>query len=369
LTTPERPSAESTAYTVDRLARQCRGFADTEGKGYSALYEHLSRQIAGDEEMLAWLTRAADPLRVPVNLFAAVHYLVGREPESELARRYAGEPGDAWPAFRRFFDDHAAEIGELMATRTIQTNEVGRSAVLVPALWHTASRFAGRPIALIEVGPSAGLNLLLDRYCVAYSDGRVTGDPSSEVSLRCEVVGVSPPLPDGSGIPIASRAGIDLAPVDVRDPDSVAWLEACIWPDVPGRLERFRAAARLAAADPPELLRGDALELLPTVIDRVPPGQVPVVFATWALAYFSRDGRAALRSELADVATRRDVALVTAEYPQVTPWLPEPPTPPPTGKAATLLATTTWNDGTELARPLAWTHAHGQWLDWFEEPG
>jgi hypothetical protein len=336
--------------------------------GYSPLYETLSEAMADDDDLLQWLTATADPVRVPVNLFAAVHYLVRREPECELARIYAGEPGDAWPAFRRFFDDHADEIGDLLATRTIQTNEVGRSAMLVPAIWTVASSFGGQPVALVEIGPSAGLNLLLDRYFIEYSDGRSAGDPAAEVRLACEVVGAVPPLPDGAGLSISSRVGIDLAPVDVRDPDAVAWLEACIWPDVPHRLERFRAAASLAAAEPPELLHGDALDLLPTVIERVPADHLPVVFATWALAYFSRDGRDAVRATLAEIGAGRDLALVTAEFPQVTPWLPEPRPSTLTGKAATLVGATTWRRGAERVDALAWTHAHGQWLDWFEEP-
>jgi hypothetical protein len=356
-----------TEFTVERLSRQCRAFADKEGKGYSPLYEQLARRIAADDDLLAWLTQAADPRRSPVNFFAAVHYLVRREPDGELARIYSGEPGDPWPAFRCFFDEHADEVADLLATRTIQTNEVGRSAVLVPAFCHVARRFDGRPLALIEVGPSAGLNLLLDRYRIEYSDGRSTGDRASDVRLRCDVVGAPPPLPDGLGLPIVSRVGIDLAPVDVRDPDAVAWLEACIWPDVPHRLERFRAAAARAAADPPTLVQGDALDVLPVVIAETPSDHVPVVYATWALAYFSPAGRSALRAALAEIGRQRELALVTAEYPQVTPWFPEPRAPTLTGKAATLLGATMWNDGTEQAEPLAWTHAHGQWLDWLSD--
>ena len=356
-----------TEFTVERLARQCRIFADKEGKGYSAIYERLAWALADDDQMLDWLTCVGDPLRVPINLFAAVHYLVRQQPDSELARIYAGAGGDPWPAFRQFFTARTDEIKALMATRAIQTNEVGRSAALVPAMSFVAGRFAGRPLALVEIGPSAGLNLLFDHYTVDYSDGRSFGDPSSNVRLRCDIVGTSPPLPDGVGLPISSRVGIDLAPVDVGDPDAVAWLAACIWPDVPDRLERFQAAVRLASTDPPALVPGDALDVLPSVLAGIPGGHLPVVFATWALAYFSPASRSALRAGLAEIGAQRDLALVTAEYPQVTPWFPEPRAPTLTGKGATLLGATMWKDGTEQAEPLAWTHAHGQWLDWFED--
>jgi hypothetical protein len=355
-----------TEFTALRLADQCVRFADNDCVGYSPIYDRVTRALATDPQLLDWLVGVGDPRRMPINLLAAVHYLARREPNGELAQIYAGRPGDPWPPFRSFLLANADAVAELMVTRTIQTNEVGRSAVLVPAIWTAACRFDGRPLALIEVGPSAGLNLLLDRYLVEYSDGRRAGDPRSDVRLHCELVGAEPPLPDATGIPIASRIGIDLSPVDVRDRDAVSWLEACIWPDVPLRLERFEAAVRSAAKDAPQLVRGDAVDRLPNLVDDVPPNHVPVVFATWALAYFSREHRSMLRDELAAIGRRRDLVLITAEYPQVTPWYPEPRAPTVPGKLATLLGATIWHEGIEHVEPLAWTHPHGQWLDWFE---
>jgi hypothetical protein len=354
--------------TSARLADQCVRFADNDCKGYSPIYDRVSRALATDSELLEWLTSTADARRVPLNLLAAVHYLARREPDSDLAQIYAGRDTDPWPAFRSFVFDHADAVAELMRTRTIQTNEVGRSAVLVPAIWWASRCVEGGPLALIEIGPSAGLNLRFDRYLVDYSDGRRSGDPHSRVQLACEVVGAPPPLPDAAGFPIGSRVGVDLSPVDVRDRDAVAWLEACIWPDVPLRLERFEAAVQIAKdeqSDSPRLVRGDAVELLPTLIHEVPTDHVPVVFATWALAYFSPEHRAAVHDCLTEIACRRDLVLITAEFPQVTPWYPEPQASTVSGTLATLLGATIWCDGAVHAEPLAWTHPHGQWLEWF----
>ena len=120
------------------------------------------------------------------------------------------------------------------------------------------ARFDEPEMALVEIGPSAGLNLLFDRYHASYSDGRTSGSPESPVQLTCEIVGdTAPPLP-ASDLRIVSREGIDLAPVDLDDDDGIAWLEACIWPDVPGRLDRFEAAVRIARTEPPVMRRGDA---------------------------------------------------------------------------------------------------------------
>ena len=183
------------------------------------------------------------------------------EPHLPLARHYeavvhGGEPldPDPWPLFRDVVLTHREALADLLEHRAIQTNEVGRSAGLVPAFAVVAERF-GRPLAVIEVGCSAGLNLFFDRFHIAYSDGRTAGPADAPVRLRCEVRGpLRPPLPDPAPT-VVSRLGIDLNPVDITDPDAARWLESCIWPDGAHRVERFRAAAALARAEPPELWR------------------------------------------------------------------------------------------------------------------
>jgi hypothetical protein len=356
--------------SVDALATQFARLATEDFHGYSPLYESLTRAMADDAELLTQLLELPDPTRLPINLFAAVHYLVRRTP-GPLADIYAGAPGDAWPLFRDLVVTRHDEIAELLTAHTIQTNEVGRCSALVPAAGVAARRFDGRELALVEIGSSAGLNLQFDRYAVQYDDGRRAGPPTSMVTLSCAVVGpLPPPLPASGILRIATREGIDLAPVDVRDTEACAWLEACLWPDVPRRLERFEAAVAIARRDPPVLHRGDAVDLLDPVLDAIPDDHVPFVFSTWALAYLDRDGRAEVHRVLAERARRRDLVLVTAEYPHVTPWVPDAPRPPtPEGKGATQLSMTVWDGGIEQARAVAWMQAHGQWIDWLDESG
>lgn len=354
--------------SIGAVAAQFVRLADEDFRDYSPLYERLTREMATDGQLLARLLDLPDANRLPVNLFAAVHHLLRRDPQNELAAIYRGGPGDPWPLFRDFVDTHFGEIVAVLSRRAIQTNEVGRCTALVPSVGHVARLFPGRPIGLIEIGPSAGLNLFFDLYAVTYDDGRRFGDAAAPVQLACSVVGPAPPpLPDPSELVVQSREGIDLAPVDVRDRDACEWLEACIWPDVPGRLERFQAAVVSARTDPPRLHRGDALDLLGDVVDSVPEPCVPLVLTTWALAYLPKPGRLRVHELLAERGTRRDLALLTAEYPRVTPWVPEAPRPPTLeGKGATLISITSWQAGHEHSQPMAWMHAHGQWLDWFE---
>ncbi len=358
------------AGAATQIGRRFLLLADTEFHGYSPLYERLAHHVAGRPDLLAALVGRAPENQTPVRFLAAVHDLLLRHPDEPLAAVFRGEVDDPpEPRFDALVDAHLDELVTTLTHRSIQTNEVGRSAGLAPVLGEL-TRTMGRPLALIELGPSAGLNLAFDRYHVDLGGRITTGPADSPVRLHCTLVGPTTPPEPAPIVPVASRLGIDLSPVDVHDPDACRWLEACVWPDVPHRLERLRAALAVARRDPPTLLRGDALEVLPGVLDEVPDHVVPCVLSTWVLAYFSPAGRAEVHDLLATVGARRDAALVTLEYPHVTPWLPAPVRPAVVpGRGASLFGVATWRDGVEHARPLAWMQAHGQWLDWLEPDG
>jgi hypothetical protein len=345
-----------------------RGWADAELRGYSPPYETIARRLADDTALLARIAAvAAREKLVPVLLFAAVKSIVDDEPESPLARIYAGGPGDAWTGFRDLLERRFDEVAGLVRARRIQTNEVGRAAAILPALG-IAHRRAGGPLALIEIGPSAGLNLLLDRFAYDYGAGRTAGDPASPVRLVCETRGpLVPPVP--TAMPrLASRRGIDLSPVDVTDDAECRWLEACLWPGAPERTERLRAAIGLARRDPPLLERGNMLDLLPRVLGEVADDAVPCVLSTWVLAYLSADERARVGAIMEHAAAKRGVLCITAEFEGVPPWTPPAPRRAAVGEAriGTLVAMTWWRSGVREARALAWMHAHGGWIDWLD---
>ena len=371
---PPDTSGPAPGADVEELASFYRYLADAEFDGYCDLYAVLARAIADDRALLDRVVTLAPAAKViPILLFAAVHDLVLADPDAPLAAIYRGGPGDPWPAFRSVLDERFDELATLVANRTIQTNEVGRAAVLVPAL-RTVHHATTRPLALVEIGPSAGLNLLLDRFGYRYGlpDGTTlaTGDPASPVQLTCEVRGpLSPPL-HTTAPPIASRQGIDLSPVDVTDPVACRWLEACVWPLVPDRADRLRAALDLARRDVPLLHRGGALDLLVEVIGALPDDVVPVVLSTWVLAYFSPDDRLEVGRVLDAIGATRDLALITGEYPSIAPFVdrPDRDATGKDGQGASLLGRSTWIVGNRESRPIAWTHAHGRWIDWLDEP-
>ena len=204
------------------------------------LYHRLATGIAADPALAALLLSAPPMQRQPVLLFACIHdLLLAGRPDEGLARFYpdlVAEPddGDPMPAFAAFTAAHADELAELLVTRSTQTNEIGRCALLLPAFGLVADEIG--PLAHVDVGASAGLNLLLDRYHYTYEPGRQLGRPST-VELRCGTRGrvrLPSALP-----PIVERVGLDRSPVDVDDDDAARWLTACVWPDQTDRVERL----------------------------------------------------------------------------------------------------------------------------------
>lgn len=356
---------------TDELADFYRFLAEAELDGYCDLYARLARATADDDDLLARIVTMAPAGKVlPVLLFAAVHHLVLADPTSPLAATYRGDPGsdpDPWPAYRELVADRYDELAELVATRTIQTNEVGRSSVLLPALTAVHRRF-DRPLTLVELGPSAGLNLFLDRFGYRYDDGVRVGDPRAGVQLECALVGdLCPPRGDAPP-PVRARLGIDVAPIDVTDPEACRWLEACVWPRLTARSSRLRAAIDLARSDPPDLRRGNALDLLAGVVAETDPATVVCLTASWVLAYFSHDERARLGELVAELGAERNLAIVTVEYPSVAPGIDRPDRAAAVAeeKAASLVGLATWRDGEREAAPVAWCHAHGTWIDWLD---
>src|SRR5690242_13413708 len=205
-------------------------FADRQARGVSPTYERLARAVARDDELLALLESVPAPKRQPNLLFAVVQWL--------------GGPVGDHRSFRAFVIAQWLSVSAELRTRATQTNEIGRSALLLPVL-----AALPQPLALIEVGASAGLNLYLDRYSYSYNGSPPLGDGGP--LLECTTTGLTPPV----RLPrVAWRAGLDLNPLDVTSAPDRAWLEALVWPEHEDRLVRLRAALAIAAEDPPRLV-------------------------------------------------------------------------------------------------------------------
>jgi hypothetical protein len=196
-----------------------------------------------------------------------------------------------------------------------------------------------------------------------------SGPEDSPVRLTCESRGSTPPLPTVP-LDIVRREGIDPNPIDVTDDDACRWLSACIWPGVPDRADRLAAAITVARREPPVLHRGDARSDLGPMVAAVPDGVVPIVFATWALAYLDHRGRADVCATIDAMGRHRDLALVTAESPHVTPWVDEGPSAGGSvdgDGTTTLLGLRQWIDGDVTTTALGRMHPHARWLEWDDQ--
>ena len=258
-------------------------FADPREFTTSPLYRCLSRTVAATGQLLD-LACQGRPGQYPTFLFfGAVHLLLLAGTEHPLARFYpslAGEralpPEGAGPALVSFGREHAVELGRTIRTRLVQTNQVQRAIGLRLGLSVIADEVPG-PVHVIEVGTSAGLNLRFGRYGYRLN-GRRFGDPASPVQLAAECHGQQPE-PDLDRQPaIASVLGIDLQPVDPAEPAERAWLQALVWPENHRQRALLTTALELAAADPPPILAGDVIDVLPGIAGALPAGQPRVVF-------------------------------------------------------------------------------------------
>ena len=247
----------------------------------------------------------APPGSVPqLRLLAALHYLVLSGWAAELAAFYPSAggdrpPADVWPAasaaIAKHFDTIRARLG-----RTVQTNEPGRSAVLFAGLlWLTARH--QRPIRLLEVGASAGLNLLADRYAYRVGDQEL-GAPGSP--LRFVDPWVPPPPIDlgaaAAALRIVARAGCDVAPLDPRVPDDQLTLLSYIWPDELPRIDRLRAALSVAARDSVPVAARPASDWLPEVLADRRDGELVVVWHSVMRQYVAPDEWAAIERALGE---------------------------------------------------------------------
>ena len=364
----------------ERLARIQRRFSEFAAE-YAALpvYAALCRELAADRELASLLLAARPGQARPVLWLAALHDLVLRRPETPAAQWYPSvvgarptRTGDPWPDVRRTVLEHRDELVEQISTHGTQTNEVNRAVYLALGLAGAALDTRDRPLALVELGASAGLLLAVDRYAVRLDtpDGPVVlGDASSTVRCEGQDRSASPSALGPAALalpPVSARVGLDLDPVDLSDDDAVRWLEACLWPEVPGRVERFRAARDLLREQQPTVLRGDLVEGLPRAVElvRTQAGAEAhvVVFSSWALTYVDASRRTDLEAEVRSLADGCEaLSWLTAEPPACAPGI-EPPAGVDDG--GTVLGLRRWRRGDEREpATLGTCHPHGAWVD------
>lgn len=308
-------------------AENYREFA-VEAHGRSPAYEALSLAVADDAGILSFLDTLPPAKRQPNLLYAAARYLLGGPPDITRLRTLVGE--------------RPADLSGLMMERRTQTNEPARCATLLPVLAQLP-----QPLALIEVGASAGLTLLADKYSYDYDGHRVAGLDPQAPTLRCATSG---PVPLPGDVPeIVWRAGLDLNPLDVTDADAVRWLTCLVWPGEGDREQRLAAAIATARRDPPPVHRGDLLTDLPALAAQVPAGATLVIYHSAVLAYVAPRKRRLF----AGTVRALPAVWLSNEGPAV---LPDVSLPAHDGAPLVLVRSG--------HTPVAFADGHGSWLHW-----
>jgi hypothetical protein len=336
----------------------------------------LFRVIAADDALLGRL--AALPDRLPALLAsAAISFLVRRDRPAPLAG-YFPEPGAPqppfddgfYPAAHGFVAARRRDILAVCQGRRYQMNEVARCAQI--ALGIAASSPGPEPIGLADLGTGAGFGLHLDRYRYQMGE-QATGPAAAALRLDCAVRGPRQP-PRPALPPIADRAGLDLHPIDVRDPAARCWLQACTPPEA-SALTRLAAAIEVTQQHPVPLVAGDVVDALPGLLDRFPPGQPLVVVDAYLAVFLPAGRRARLAAILAGAGRARPVT-----------WLSLDPLVPlgPAGQHSVqglplpgwlvrdyqrsgvfaVLGARTFHRGADHGQLLARAHPSGQWVEW-----
>ncbi|MBK9573901.1 MAG: DUF2332 domain-containing protein [Rhodoferax sp.] len=349
------------------------------------LYVAICRLVAQSPELLSLCLLTRPEQRRPNLLLAAIHERVLLGVSHALCDYFPSVGGQRAPdaglatALHDFVAQQQEPISAHLRSSHTQTNEIGRCAVLWPVLAHIAQAADGAPLALLDVGSSAGLNLGVDAYTVSYQreggEWLVGGEPCDDVAqVRCDLRGDGNPLDrltdKGGAWRLTHRLGLDPLPVDVHDAQATRWLQACVWPCDTVRQHRLRLALDMARQRswPVQQTGPDSVDAILAWLDSLPGDVQPVVLNSWVLCYFSDQDRAHHEQAMVDLVRERGAVWVSAEAPSLRPTdMALPATPPNDPKGATLWCQVSHPAGEVRQRALAWSHPHGAWLQWLEQ--
>jgi hypothetical protein len=346
-------------------AHYYRFFANESRRGGSPLYERLSFGIADSPE-LQRLTRNKRRGQPSANLiFGAVQYLLLNGLDDPLKEYYpslgGSRPADdrALELFAAFCRAHEAELVDIISKRATNTNEVGRSSLLVPA-FHRIALITGAPLGLVEIGSSAGLNLNFDRYGYRYVDEKgalkLERWTDAPFVLSCTLEGPGVPDLGARPPPVASRVGLELYPTDIRDERERRWLKALVWPERLDRLAKLDGALGVAALYPPPPIRGgDAVSNLAAALAEIPSGQARCVYHTVMSYQLSGEQLRRINEILFEASREAPVWRVTVEG--------EVAHPNPT-ETFNPLKISRYFKGTRQVQTLAVCDPHGLSMEW-----
>ena len=342
------------------LSKQFGKFATTEAVDLeSPMYVELARMVSRSSDLLEIARHCPKLQPCPNLLFASVQYLLMTGVHHPLREYYPilsegkRQSGSVASAFREFCLTHREELVDLMQKRRVQTNVVSRCSCLLPAFSIVSRESKCAPLHLIDLGASAGLNLNFHRYRYSYNHSNKAalkwGNPRSKVRICTEIQG-NQLFKLETEIEVGCRIGIDIAPVDAIDIDSVNWLHALIWPEHAAHHSRLLQAIEEFKRFPANVLKGDAIERLPEAIECAAANHAVTVYSTISAYQFSETARGAIGPLLSRFSKQRPISHIEFEW---------------SANGQYELVLTRYSDGSAAERHLlARASPHGLWLEW-----
>ncbi|SDL63570.1 hypothetical protein SAMN05216244_0208 [Sediminibacillus halophilus] len=339
----------------DFLSERFQNFSLYECRGSSRLYECLATEIANDDELLRLSEHAREDQPTPNLLLGAVHYLLQRN-DHPLKRFYASlttvpdKPEEAFYWFKDFCLKNEKEIKQLLIEKLVQTNEVRRCTYLYPIFCHIY-RQTKQPLSLIELGSSAGLQLLWDKYAYRYDNGSIVGNANAQLVLTAEMRGGQLPLLIKESPPVAKRIGVDLHINHLNDPEDYAWLKALIWPEHHTRRTAFEQAVVQweNEASNLTLMEGNGVDLLEEVAAGIPLDSTICVFHTHVANQIPTSEKKKLKDCIKRISRYRDIFHIYNNM------------------SDRLLHIDRVSEGKESHETVGRTDGHGSWFEWLLE--
>jgi hypothetical protein len=271
-----------------------------------------------------------------LRLLGGLHHLV------LTGRASWDEVGDALVGERDF-------LRRFVSEQRVQTNEVQRCWALLPCFLEAARRLDASTVDLVELGTSAGLLLFWDRYRYRYEAG-AWGPEDARLELSGEERGRVPGELLERELVVRERVGLDLEPVDVTTDEGALLLKSFVWADRTERLDRLDRAVAALREDPPRIVQGDYVELLPGLLERRRADALTIVLQIAAAGHLDDQGWDRLRAALEAGGRQGPLAYVFAGHPE------------PESHQHWGLWLTTWPGGERTQ--LAHADFHGTWLEW-----
>jgi hypothetical protein len=342
---------------LNYLKERFLAFAETECKGNSELYHQLSIRIANDPELLIIAANTREGQPVPNIFFAAVHYLLLKNQDEELAKYYPSIQKNLFAEipfdiFKAFCVANEGDIRKIISKRIVQTNVINRCAYLMPIFSKIIAE-EDKPTTLIDIGTSAGLTLNFDKYQYRYNDQTVFGE--SNVVVKSTIIGSAISEICSISQPI-SKIGIDQNLIDPGDKDEVLWLKALVWTD---QLERFIAideALKLDELKNIKFIKGETISDFEKEILKIDRSQNLIIYATHVLYQFTQDRKDAFYAMLERIGQIRDFYFLSVEGMKSLLEMYH--------SKETVIELTSYKNNEKSVRFLAETNGHGNWIRW-----